>query len=677
MSEALFDAVASSLAGADVESRRAGARALGSLTGPRAAELAAVALADLDWRVRRDALEASLAFEEPARTALADRCLDAARQGENVGLRNAAIEVLSRLGELGVRTLRRGLGEPSDGRQKFLLEALGECGDPRVVPDVAAQLEDADANVVAAAIDALGRLGGQEASLALRRKLPATEAFQRAAALEALARAGTRVPLHELMPHLEDRFAFRAALPLLGRCAELEAVGPLLHALARPRSAAAASEALVRLGRDIGAEPLHAALVTAPDEVCDNLRTLLEGEDGAVRRAAAELAALAQDPQALAALATLGASGQLTPPALRALERWGADAAPAMLAASRSLRGEAAAVALQLAAELASAGDLAHPVVAELRAGLLAMLGDEAERARAAARGLRRLATGEDAEALAASAVTGPAAEEAAEALLALAERAPQAVDHALAAVRLEDAEATGLPRVFVRARGAAALGALRSGASSARPAVRRASVQGLGELGSTAAAEVIALALTDEDLDVRVAAARELGRVAVAPAGTEALLRTLASDSPMVQAAAAEALGRRGDHQARDALVSVASAGRPSVAPAALEALASLGEAGLPQLLDAALARTEDGALRGRLAALTKVLPRDAAQERQRRLLGDPAWPVRLAAAQALAARATRGDAGAKELAASQLPAESDPMVRAALLAASDEAGT
>ena len=294
MNVALFESIAASLAAADVESRRSGARALAGAEGGRAAELALRALGDVDWRVRRDALEAALSFEGGAREALAEACLDASAQGENVGLRNGAIEVLARLGDLGVAALRRGLGARPGGAQKFLLEALGECGDLDVVPDVAARLDDEDPNVVAAAIDALGRLGGREASVALRSKLRVAEAFQRAATLEALSRAEARVPLAELLPHLEDRFAFRAALPLRGRCGEAEAVAPLLQARARPRSAAPAAQALVRLGRELGVEPLEGVLSTAPDEVLANLRELLVGEAGPGRRAAAELAAREQ-----------------------------------------------------------------------------------------------------------------------------------------------------------------------------------------------------------------------------------------------------------------------------------------------------------------------------------------------------------------------------------------------
>ncbi|HJK93804.1 MAG TPA: HEAT repeat domain-containing protein, partial [Polyangiaceae bacterium LLY-WYZ-15_(1-7)] len=55
-------------------------------------------LADPDWRVRAEAVQSVIRCAPEERDPLLPRLVDALAQGENVGLRNAALEALGRLG---------------------------------------------------------------------------------------------------------------------------------------------------------------------------------------------------------------------------------------------------------------------------------------------------------------------------------------------------------------------------------------------------------------------------------------------------------------------------------------------------------------------------------------------------------------------------------------------------
>src|SRR5690606_14067534 len=152
-------------------------------------------------------------------------------QGENVGLRNAALEVLGQLGSAAAEALLAAMATAPAGARKFLIGALGDSGDLEAVHLLAEEAVGEDANNAAAAIDALSRLGGPAAELALRGRLGSPDPFQRMAALDGLNRLRAAVPWEELEPVLDDRLLRRLVLSVLGRCGNEAAVGPLVDAL--------------------------------------------------------------------------------------------------------------------------------------------------------------------------------------------------------------------------------------------------------------------------------------------------------------------------------------------------------------------------------------------------------------------------------------------------------------
>ncbi|NOY94538.1 MAG: hypothetical protein GXP55_25455, partial [Deltaproteobacteria bacterium] len=79
-------------------------------------------LADASWRIRKRACGTAVALIEAGPGGLQPlrrRLLDAIAQGENVGLRNAALEVLGRVGERALEALVAAYDEASPGARKF------------------------------------------------------------------------------------------------------------------------------------------------------------------------------------------------------------------------------------------------------------------------------------------------------------------------------------------------------------------------------------------------------------------------------------------------------------------------------------------------------------------------------------------------------------------------------
>ncbi|HTU57556.1 MAG TPA: HEAT repeat domain-containing protein, partial [Polyangiales bacterium] len=105
----------------DVEVRRDAVLAAGALHDRDTSSILMGALGDADWRVREEAIrvvgEVAVEFE------LIKPLIDGLCQGLNVGLRNAAREVLRRLGAAAARVLVQSLSEVEPNDRKFIVEA--------------------------------------------------------------------------------------------------------------------------------------------------------------------------------------------------------------------------------------------------------------------------------------------------------------------------------------------------------------------------------------------------------------------------------------------------------------------------------------------------------------------------------------------------------------------------
>jgi len=668
------DELREALGAPEAESRRRAVIALDRAPDDVLQELIFRAMGDEDWRVRKESVRVATAAAR--RMSLLEGLVDSVTQGENVGLRNAALEVLGNLGERIAAPLVEALSRAPDEGRKFLVQALGRVGGPLVLSTLAATAREADANIAAAAIDALASVGGPEAETTLREQLTAEDPYRRMAALDALDRLEARVPWEELSPLLVDRLVRRVALPALGRSGDARAVAPLLAAMHEPSRhvVAGATGALSRLcsaGPELAASVAEAA-DTFGEEVRAALRDLLAGGDRSARQAAAHLLSLIRDDACLAGVVRLSADTGLAPPAAAALTAWGVHAVRPLLEVHRALSDSPRAAALELAADLGAAEgasvdpDLASAVRAALRDAASDPHGGVAL---ATALCMGTWAEPEDAAALVSLAQRGDerVAHASAAALAALAERSEGTVAAALEHVALDGVAGAALTRVVAKVGGASALQRLGAALSADDPGTRRAAIDALSELGGRSAADNIGLALADEDVDVQIAAARALGRMRDAeghPLGSEQLTLALSAGSDAVRAAAARALGASGETSAAEALRDLLRGSSPGVAVAAMEGLRALGEPALGELLMDSLGHEDPEVVKEALSALAE----EGGERRASRLalgLDHGAWDVRQLAAELLA---QVGGAEAKAALEARKDRETDDLVSAAI---------
>lgn len=630
-------------------------RALRDAPEPERTSRALSALGDLDWRVRQEAVERLRGHA--ADEALLDTLLAAVVQTDNVGRRNAALEVLASLGAPAVERLRRALREDRSGARKFYAEALGAAGDPTSAPDLAELTDDDDSNVGAAALEALVELGGPHAERVLRARLGSADPFARVAALDGLVRLHARLTWEELAPHVGDRVLRRAALPLLGRSHDARATPVLAEALAEGgRSASVAIAALAELGEALG----PAAVGTLGGDVAPALTVALRDGDRDTRRHAASLAFALRDESLLADALDAAADDVLTDLGASALRLWGARAVAPILRASRSCVGLGRSLALGLAAELTDAAD--PTLSATLSAALREAVHASTPSLQAAAlRGLAKLATEDDVPVLVDTLVrtSDELSELASEALRALHLRAPTAVDAALSDGLLRTPAAI---RLFAHVRRERALEALRAALSEPHAELRVAAAESLGTLADTRARDDLAFALADEDERVRLAAVESLSRLRDDAVG-DVLLQGLPAATVGVRAAVVRALGRMQHRAAIPALRDELDGPAP-VAAATIEALGALGSETLDADARRAFAHADPEVAHAAVSVVI-ALGADAARPLLIDALAHEAWHVRRAAVRGLESDPDPGAEAALRTAAAR---EEDLMVRDAL---------
>ncbi len=663
------DSLQSALYDDDVEVRREAVMAIGSSRAEGLGPQLLVALGDSEWRVRKEA--ALVAREHAVRLGILPDLVEAICQGENVGLRNAALEVLEELGPEAADVLLEALPKVPDHNRRFVIEALACGGDERVVATLAEAVDGSDSMVAVAAMEALAAIGGTHVDSVLRSQLKSSDSFRRMAALDGLNRIGAVVAWEELSPLLTDRLVRRVALGAMGRCGRREAVAPLVQALSE-RSAHVLSTAVVALaqltaGPDDAAREVVAQVAGLDEGVLGRLRAVLHEGVLEARRAAAQILSLAQDRAALPGVVALTSYESLPLATLNALRTWGPDALRGLIELAESPSAISCGRALELASELATDPSIADPVlIGELRRVLrTAISHGEPGVVRAAVRCMEHWGEAYDAVALVRAAqADGPEVAQACGlALVELARRARPAVEQAVYGIELDGPAGAPLATLVAELGGPNAFSRLQAGLSSQDADTRKAVVTGLAKLGGAKAAELVAFCLADESVDVQMTAARALGKLrdeAGRPVGIDSLFLALHSESPGVQAATVRALGDAGDERAIEPLRSLARTGGQGVVPAAIEALRRLGDSALDELLVEALSSDDEEVVKQALVAIFEGRARDAL-EHLNTGLKHPAWDVRQLAADLL------GELGDKRAVASlraQLEVEQDELV-------------
>jgi HEAT repeat protein len=530
-----------------------------------------LALGDTSWRVRKQAVERISSWPDP--DGIVPALIAALSETGNVGLRNAAVEALTRLGRPSVAPLVTAF-EAGGEHRKMIVDALGAIGDPAALSTLCAALEDPDENVRAAGAEALGACATDpppEVVAALEQALSRTDLMTRLGALEAMSRLGIAVPVARLRPILEQPILRRAGLEALGYSADVEALPYLLDGLAdRARGVREASIIAIWKMRgaleDDGRRRIDDALRRSSPEVVDALVRAVSAEDRRVRRGACMLLGATRTGAALPALVNALLDDEVHDHAAAAIVQFGPAAVGGLCVLCRDLDAELRGAVFALLPRLGAAAS--DPRIAALLTE--AVEDDEGEAAATAARALGDLG-----------------GKEALAPLLRTLEREDREV--ALAA-----ADALGRlgtryydeVRMLVQARGLA---------GPTAPSLCRV----LGAIGRPGDEALLLGALRSDDPDVRQAAAEALPAIGGGAEVVEALTFAIADESPAVRAGAVRSLASLpGARDARassvvDALVAATFDEQHSVSIAAIRALGGLERArAVPRLLE--LCRSE-----------------------------------------------------------------------------------
>jgi hypothetical protein len=190
-------AIRLALESTDAEERRQALHRIGSMSVEDAMPLLLRALGDEIWRVRKEASAVAQTF---ATEPLLIRTLVAALgTSQDVGLRNAAVEVLAASGRAATVEITRQMEAlDADGR-KLAVEILGRGGDPAAFPVLEARLADEEPNIRQAAAEMLVVLGervplGVPLRDALTRALDDPDPLVRMTALDGAAARASDAP---------------------------------------------------------------------------------------------------------------------------------------------------------------------------------------------------------------------------------------------------------------------------------------------------------------------------------------------------------------------------------------------------------------------------------------------------------------------------------------------------
>ncbi len=663
------------LAEEDPETRRRAASQLGNYTGSDIAELLSSALGDEDWRVRKEAI--SSAVSHAASANVIGVLVDALRPGENVGLRNAAVEALAGHGEDAIKALS--LAIPSldaDGR-KLAVEAVAKGGHPSAIILLRSLVEDEDPNVRVAAVQAVAAIGGAcagDAAALLSEGLRAPELLARLAALEGLNHLHAVVPFEDAAELLAEPMLAPVATIAVGRTGDPRAAELLKKELIGAGAARVGVLALALADLIESSEPARNATRSALQEVgplvsaslVDQLR---RGQDVAVRRATVLVLAMVSDQASVDAILDALDDETLHDSAEYAVELLGSAADVAL--ALRVERGSPAEQALAMDLLSRRISSEPAPTVANAIGGALESEDGIVQRAALAASAnnggpecvpkVARILLQADSAAVRSLAET---------ALSALVARYPhsatrlQEEQHGSAAVAIAIASSP----LSVRGSREQDANFLESLLSSDSPHLRRTALDALAQLGQSSALSAVSFAVSDEELEVRLAAVHALGRLS-SPATAEEVLPQLlelaASDANLeVRAAAVQALGRLTDARVLPALRGLLKSDDVALAVAAVEALTGRTDAIRAGALVDALSHVEPEVVKAALRGLAR--PGDArAQAHLGVCLDHTAWDVRRLAADLLA---KSGEESAMGLLRTRMTAEREPLVLEAL---------
>ncbi len=226
------DQIAKALSSPDEEIRLQGLRDLAAGEPLAGLDLIFKAFGDTSWRVRKESID--LFVSMPISRELIGEIIELLHAEENAGLRNAAVETLTRMGRDSVPMLLDQSGCPDHDVRKFIIDILGDIADPAAIPVLIRGLEDADSNVRAAAAENLGKLKTAEAVPALLKAMHHPDLLLQFTILDALSRIASPVPLSALLPYKNEKLLRKTLIDCLGKAGDASVINELVAALTDP-----------------------------------------------------------------------------------------------------------------------------------------------------------------------------------------------------------------------------------------------------------------------------------------------------------------------------------------------------------------------------------------------------------------------------------------------------------
>ena len=227
-----IEQITNALNSPDEETRLQGLRDLAATEHDGSLDLIFTAFGDESWRVRKQAIDLFLSM--PVSREMTSDVIELLHAEENAGLRNAAVEILSRMGRCTVPMLIEHARCPDHDVRKFIIDVLGDIAAPEAVPILTLGLEDTDSNVRAAAAENLGKLRSTEAVPDLLKAMQLPDLLLQFTILDALSRIAAPVPLIELLPYKDEKLLRKALIDCLGKAGDASAVAELVEALTDP-----------------------------------------------------------------------------------------------------------------------------------------------------------------------------------------------------------------------------------------------------------------------------------------------------------------------------------------------------------------------------------------------------------------------------------------------------------
>ena len=591
-------------------------------------------LGDPSWRVRQEAVNAIGKYG--VTQSLVERLIQAMASGHSAGLRNAASEALVLLGEPVVEPLLSSLASADSSQRKFIVDALGLVGSQASKAGLFAAINDRDDNVAAAAVEALGRIGGEDVLRELSRIVREVEGQSQLKGylLDTLGKCEAELDYQFLVDSATQVVHVRWVGPLLGFSSEPKAVIQLSE-LAKNSSRSTRNGAFkgfhnaLRMGRfETG---LIERAIRGDAELIERLRQGLFDKEQEVAEAALAVLNHCQIAELVPDILNAVAGKPWEKSILADCMKMGREICPALLTQLGQARVEAKLLYLEVFKAFR---------VEECRSQLKTFIeGGEQREAEAAIEVLAEICHRNDIRYLVELLCRGD---------IDLRESAGLAVSIIGRAFPEETASAlrefidSGVRGDMVRALGKLALPEDRTWLTvlikHEDVVIRQAALEAAAYFGENFPSTPLREAMADISPQVRSAAARALGSFSADPE-IQALREGLRDSDPWVVSSAVMALGRCGGRLAVPALIDAMDHRSSAVVISAIQALGRMVPDSLSLVISKGLEKEDPEVVRETIS-LIRFLPKRDAESFLRPLLEHAYWDVRLMAAQAFRER-------------------------------------